>query len=48
MLRDFSGTERKELPFLVADAVDAVDAVIRDGWVRAQERVNGTRKSRQA
>jgi peptidyl-tRNA hydrolase, PTH1 family len=47
VLRDFSGAERKELPFLVADAVDAVDAAIRDGWVRAQERVNGTRKSRQ-
>jgi peptidyl-tRNA hydrolase, PTH1 family len=48
VLRDFSGTERKELPFLVTDAVEAVDAVIREGWVKAQERVNGTRKSRQA
>jgi PTH1 family peptidyl-tRNA hydrolase len=48
VLRDFLGSERKELPFLVVDAVDAVDAVIRDGWVKAQERVNGTRKSRQA
>jgi peptidyl-tRNA hydrolase, PTH1 family len=48
VLRDFSGNERKELPFLVGDAVDAVDAVIRDGWVRAQETVNGSRKSRQA
>jgi peptidyl-tRNA hydrolase, PTH1 family len=48
VLRDFSGSERKELPFLVTDAVDAVDAVIRDGWVRAQEKVNATRKSRQA
>ena len=47
VLRDFSGTERKELPFVVTDAVDAVDAVIRDGWLKAQERVNGTRKSRQ-
>jgi PTH1 family peptidyl-tRNA hydrolase len=47
VLRDFSGTERKELPFIVADAVEALDAVIRDGWVRAQEKVNGTRKSRQ-
>jgi PTH1 family peptidyl-tRNA hydrolase len=47
VLRDFSAGERKELPFVVADAVDAVDAVIRDGWDRAQERVNGTRKSRQ-
>src|SRR3954447_19149835 len=48
VLRDFSGTERKELPFIVGDAVDAVDAVIRDGWVRAQEKVNGTRRSREA
>jgi PTH1 family peptidyl-tRNA hydrolase len=48
VLRDFSGSERKELPFLVTDAVDAVDAVIRDGWVRAQEKVNATRRSRQA
>jgi PTH1 family peptidyl-tRNA hydrolase len=48
VLRDFSGTERKELPFVVTDAVDAVDAVIRDGWLKAQETVNGTRRSRQA
>jgi peptidyl-tRNA hydrolase, PTH1 family len=47
VLRDFSGAERKELPFVVTDAVDAVDAVIRDGWLKAQETVNGTRKSRQ-
>jgi PTH1 family peptidyl-tRNA hydrolase len=48
VLRDFSGTERKELPFLLGDAVDAVDAVLRDGWVKAQETVNSARKSRQA
>ena len=47
VLKDFSATERKELPFLLGDAVDAVDAVIRDGWLRAQEKVNGARKSRQ-
>jgi peptidyl-tRNA hydrolase, PTH1 family len=48
VLRDFSGTERKELPFLLGDAVDAVDAVVRDGWLKAQETVNSGRKSRQA
>lgn len=46
VLKDFSATERKELPFLVGDAVDAVDGVLRDGWLRAQERVNGARKTR--
>ena len=35
VLRDFSGTERKELPFVLADAVDAVGAVLRDGWLES-------------
>src|SRR4051794_36256048 len=48
VLRDFSGTERKDLPFLLGDAVDAVDAVLRDGWLKAQEKVNSARRSRQA
>jgi peptidyl-tRNA hydrolase, PTH1 family len=47
VLKDFSATERKELPFLVGDAVDALDGVLRDGWLRAQEKVNGARGTRQ-
>jgi peptidyl-tRNA hydrolase, PTH1 family len=46
VLRDFSVTERKELPFLVGDAVDAVTDVVREGWLKAQEKVNGSRRSR--
>src|SRR5437764_5043607 len=45
VLRDFSGTERKELPFIVGDAVDAVTAVLERGWERAQNAVNAERKS---
>jgi PTH1 family peptidyl-tRNA hydrolase len=47
VLRDFSLLERKELPFVLSDAVDAIVLVARDGWDRAQERVNGERRSRQ-
>jgi PTH1 family peptidyl-tRNA hydrolase len=46
VLRDFSPVERKELPFVVADAVDAVTGVVELGWERAQNSVNGERKSR--
>ena len=48
VLRDFSPVERKELPFVVADAVDAVERVLRDGWEGAQSVVNGQRRSREA
>jgi PTH1 family peptidyl-tRNA hydrolase len=48
VLRDFSGTERKELPFALSDAVDAVLLAVRQGWSAAQEKVNGERRSRQA
>jgi PTH1 family peptidyl-tRNA hydrolase len=47
VLRDFSAPERKELPFVISDAVDAVVLVVQEGWERAQERVNGERRSRQ-
>ncbi len=47
VLRDFSAGERKELPFVLADAVEAVTLTVREGWERAQERVNGERRSRQ-
>lgn len=38
VLRDFSGSEREALPNLLADAADAVEAVVTDGLVAAQQR----------
>ncbi|WP_270886139.1 aminoacyl-tRNA hydrolase [Pedococcus sp. 5OH_020] len=38
VLRDFSPTERKELPFLVADAADAVELMVTQGLLPAQQR----------
>ncbi len=38
VLRDFSTTERKELPFLVGDAADAVEMVVTHGLVAAQQK----------
>jgi PTH1 family peptidyl-tRNA hydrolase len=46
VLRDFSTAERKELPFVISDAVDAVTGVLERGWERAQNSVNAERKSR--
>jgi PTH1 family peptidyl-tRNA hydrolase len=46
VLRDFSPVERKELPFVLSDAVDAVMGILERGWERAQNSVNGERKSR--
>jgi PTH1 family peptidyl-tRNA hydrolase len=40
VLRDFSATERKELPLLLADAADAVLALSTDGLAAAQQRFN--------
>jgi PTH1 family peptidyl-tRNA hydrolase len=40
VLRDFSSTERKELPFLLGDAADAVELVVTEGLERAQLRVH--------
>ena len=40
VLRDFSAAERKELELMLVDASDAVLAVARDGWERAQNEVN--------
>lgn len=42
VLSNFSGTERRELPLMVADAADAVEAVISDGLERAQQRWHST------
>lgn len=38
VLRDFSSTERKEVPFLVQDAADAVETLVTEGLVAAQRR----------
>lgn len=37
VLRDFSGAEKKELPFLIGTAADAVETLVRDGLLAAQQ-----------
>jgi PTH1 family peptidyl-tRNA hydrolase len=46
VLRDFSPTERKELDFVISDGMDAVQAVVAQGWERAQGLINTQRRSR--
>ncbi len=43
VLRDFSPTERKELPFLLGDAADAVEELVTLGLLDAQQRVHAPR-----
>jgi PTH1 family peptidyl-tRNA hydrolase len=43
VLRDFSPTERKELPFLLDDAADAVEQLVTVGLLDAQQRVHAPR-----
>ena len=43
VLRDFSKAERTELPFLLDDAADAVEALALLGLVDAQQRVHSPR-----
>ena len=43
VLRDFRPTERKELPFLVGDAADAVESLVALGLLDAQQRVHAPR-----
>jgi peptidyl-tRNA hydrolase, PTH1 family len=38
VLRDFSTTEKKELPFLLGDAADAVEMLVTDGLTVAQQK----------
>jgi PTH1 family peptidyl-tRNA hydrolase len=45
VLRDFSPTERKELPFVVGDAADAVEELVTLGLLDAQQRVHAPRSS---
>ena len=37
VLKDFSGAEKKELPFLIDTAADAAEALVRDGLLAAQQ-----------
>lgn len=43
VLRDFSVTERKELPFLIGDAADAAEQLVAEGLVAAQQRWHSPR-----
>jgi PTH1 family peptidyl-tRNA hydrolase len=43
VLRDFSVTERKELPFLIGDAADAVEQLVAEGLLAAQQRWHSPR-----
>ena len=43
VLRDFSPVERKELPFVVGDAADAVEELVTLGLLDAQQRVHAPR-----
>jgi peptidyl-tRNA hydrolase, PTH1 family len=43
VLRGFSTTERKELPFLLGDAADAVESVLTEGLEAAQQRFHAPR-----
>ncbi len=38
VLKDFSSTEAKDLPFLVGDAADAVELLLTDGLTAAQQK----------
>jgi PTH1 family peptidyl-tRNA hydrolase len=38
VLRDFSATERKELPFLLDEAADAVESLVQVGLLESQQR----------
>lgn len=43
VLRDFAPTEKKELPFLLDDASDAVELLIREGLTAAQQRFHSAK-----
>ncbi|GAA2521542.1 aminoacyl-tRNA hydrolase [Rarobacter incanus] len=38
VLKDFGATERKELPFLISDAADAVEMLVAEGLVATQQK----------
>jgi PTH1 family peptidyl-tRNA hydrolase len=43
VLRDFGKAEREELPFLLGDAADAVEAIVEVGLTEAQQRFHAPR-----
>ena len=43
VLRDFATPEKKELPFLIDEAADAVEALVRDGLQSAQQKFHPAR-----
>jgi peptidyl-tRNA hydrolase, PTH1 family len=43
VLRDFSVTERKDLPFLIGDAADATEQLLGEGLLTAQQRWHSPR-----
>ena len=43
VLKDFSSVERKDVPFLLDDAADAVESIILEGLAAAQQRFHGPR-----
>ena len=43
VLKDFSGSEKKELPFLIDTAADAVEALVRDGLLPAQQQFHAAK-----
>jgi len=43
VLKDFGADERKALPLLLEEAADAVEAILADGVLAAQNAVNGRR-----
>ena len=40
VLRDFGPTERADLPFTVSDGADAVELLVQQGLLAAQQRVH--------
>ncbi|NKX53319.1 aminoacyl-tRNA hydrolase [Arthrobacter mobilis] len=44
VLRDFAATEKKELPFLIGDAADAVESLASEGLLNAQQRFHSAGK----
>jgi PTH1 family peptidyl-tRNA hydrolase len=47
VLRDFGTAELKELPFLLDDAADAVESLLRDGLTAAQQRFHPAKSGSQ-
>ena len=46
VLRDFGTAELKELPFLLDEAADAVEILLRDGLTAAQQKFHPAKSER--